>query len=678
MKGKKFIIIIPLLIAILVFIGVYFYYYREDSNSLNITDRNWLENNIDSLVDIELPSDYPVYGDKDGVFASFINGYETAGKIEFNKISYSKEKEATTSGYRFRVLSNDTELTDKDLLIGEDVYVIVSKEAKRIDDLSSLAKTRIGVLDVDISEVSYYMSNVNSLVYKKYTDSESLFKGLDNKEVDSIIIPNIMYLNKTLVGDYKVNYTVSEMSKKIVLTLSDKNSKFNTITKKYFNSWKENHYVNDYNAALFKYYVEQKGISDSDANQLQAKTYTYGYVENYPYEVKRGKKLVGICGEYISRINRLTGIDFEFKKYKTIDELLEAIDKKEIDVYFNYYDFANENYDETTSVFVEKYVAISKTKSANVVTSFESLKGKNISMIGKTALFNYFKDNSKANIDEYSSIDEMIKKSKDNIIIVDLEVYNYYRNSKFKNYEVLYSNSIAKNYAFMIIDGENDFQNVFDFLINTNSYYRYRNTGLNVLESKNAVEDKSFEELYLIILIIILIPVIIFITLFTIVKKKKVVKKVRKEERRKYIDNLTSLKNRSYLNFNMDTWNNSEKYPKTVVVIDLNNVKYVNDNYGHEAGDKLITQAASTLLNTQLENSEIIRTDGNEFLIYMVGYSDKQVEIYTKKLTKELKELNYGFGAAIGYSSIKDGMKTIDDAINEATLEMRTNKEDYK
>ena len=130
--------------------------------------------------------------------------------------------------------------------------------------------------------------------------------------------------------------------------------------------------------------------------------------------------------------------------------------------------------------------------------------------------------------------------------------------------------------------------------------------------------------------------------------------------------------------FNMDTWNNSEKYPKTVVVIDLNNVKYVNDNYGHEAGDKLITQAASTLLNTQLENSEIIRTDGNEFLIYMVGYSDKQVEIYTKKLTKELKELNYGFGAAIGYSSIKDGMKTIDDAINEATLEMRTNKEDYK
>ena len=130
MKNKKLIIIIPLVIALLVFVGLYFYYYREDSNSLNITDRNWLENNIDSLVDIEVPSDYPVYGEKDGVFASFIKGFETAGKIEFNKISYSKEKDATTTGLRFSVLSNDQELTDKDLLIGEDVYVIVRKIKK--------------------------------------------------------------------------------------------------------------------------------------------------------------------------------------------------------------------------------------------------------------------------------------------------------------------------------------------------------------------------------------------------------------------------------------------------------------------------------------------------------------------------------------------------------------------
>ena len=61
-----------------------------------------------------------------------------------------------------------------------------------------------------------------------------------------------------------------------------------------------------------------------------------------------------------------------------------------------------------------------------------------------------------------------------------------------------------------------------------------------------------------------------------------------------------------------------------------------------------------------------------------MGYSEKQIATYTKKLKKELKKLPYGFGAALGFSMITDDIKTIDDAINEATLEMRTDKEEYK
>ena len=45
------------------------------------------------------------------------------------------------------------------------------------------------------------------------------------------------------------------------------------------------------------------------------------------------------------------------------------------------------------------------------------------------------------------------------------------------------------------------------------------------------------------------------------------------------------------------------------------------------------------------------------------------------KIYKELKELPYGYGAAIGYSMIMDDIKTVDDAINEATIDMRNKKE---
>ncbi|MDO5394324.1 MAG: GGDEF domain-containing protein, partial [Mycoplasmatota bacterium] len=176
----------------------------------------------------------------------------------------------------------------------------------------------------------------------------------------------------------------------------------------------------------------------------------------------------------------------------------------------------------------------------------------------------------------------------------------------------------------------------------------------------------------------IFIPLIIFGIVIFIIRKKNEVKKIKATDRHKYTDMLTSLKNRNYLNAKMAEWEDCKIFPQSIVMVDLNNVKYVNDNYGHEEGDQLIIKAAGILVNTQLENSEVIRTDGNEFLIYLVGYSDRQISTYTKKLEKEMKSLPHEFGAAIGYSMITDEIKTLDDAINEATLEMITNKEEYK
>ena len=128
----------------------------------------------------------------------------------------------------------------------------------------------------------------------------------------------------------------------------------------------------------------------------------------------------------------------------------------------------------------------------------------------------------------------------------------------------------------------------------------------------------------------------------------------------------------------MNTWDSSEAYPQSIIIIDLNNIAYINDNFGHAEGDKVIIEAASILINHQLSGSEILRTNGNEFLIFIVGHDEKSVVTYIRKLNKEFKGLSHGFGAAIGYSMIVDEIKTIDDAINEATLDMRNNKDEIK
>ena len=467
------------------------------------------------------------------------------------------------------------------------------------------------------------------------------------------------------------------MEKNIVLTLSDTNEKLNKIVTKYYNKWRVTNYVSEYNAAYLDFYLDVNKLDAKSKATLISKNYVYGYVENAPYEVKVNGKVAGIAGEYVNRISRLADINFKYKKYSSVEALEKAVKKGEVDVFFDYYNINNDKYKSTVSTFIEDYVVLGKQKDNHVVTSFESLRGKKILMLDNNSLYNYFSNNSRAKIKTYDTVDKLVKKAENYILVVDNEIYTYYQNSKFKNYKLLYKNTMMNDYKFMIKSSNEAFYDLFNYIINTNSYYNYRNTGI---ENMNAsiLEDSTLEQVYTIVLAIIFVPLITIGVIYLIIKKKKEIKKIKATDRHKYTDMLTSLKNRNYLNAKMNEWEDCNVFPQSIVMVDLNNVKYVNDNYGHEEGDQLIVAAAGVLVNTQLENSEVIRTDGNEFLIYLVGYSERQIATYTKKLEKEMKSLPHEFGAAIGYSMITDEIKTLDDAINEATLEMITNKEEYK
>ena len=680
MKKKILIVVIPVIIALLAFVGVYRYYNKEDkTTTLTVTEKRWVEDNKEQAFDFEVVNDYPLYGtDGEGVIFNFIADFEAAIGLEFNKIPYLKETGSTTSGTRIRILDGDVKLTDKDLPLFTDNYIAVGKTYQRINHIKDMKDMTIGVFAEDSEDISYYLKGGSNLSYKTFNTISELYNALDNNSVEMIIIPNIMYLDYIIEKDkYSINYFFTEYQKQIVLTLSGTDEKLDTIVEKYYNKWRYTKYVEEYNAAYLNYYLEKNNLSGKEKSALVSKTYVYGYVENEPYELKIHGKLAGIAGEYVNRMSRLGDIEFKYKKFTSKKDLEKAIDKGKVDIYFDYYNYSNENYLATVSTFIEDYVVLGKQEDNHVINSFESLKDKKVLMLSNDALHNYFESNSKAKIKTYEDLDTMLKKAESNLVVVDYEIYSYYQNNKFKNYKLLYKDTMMNDYKFMVHQDNKEFYDLFNYIINTNSYYNYRNTGIENLHA-SILEDSTFEQVYTIILMIIFIPLIIIGITYLIIKKKKEVKKIKATDRHKYTDMLTSLKNRNYLNAKMAEWEDSKVFPQSIVMVDLNNVKYVNDNYGHEEGDQLIIKAAGILVNTQLENSEVIRTDGNEFLIYLVGYSDRQISTYTKKLEKEMKSLPHEFGAAVGYSMITDEIKTLDDAINEATLEMITNKEEYK
>lgn len=677
---KKLLIILPVLIALIAFIFVYRYYNKEDkTTTLTVSEKRWVEDNNEKEYDFEVVNDYPLYGlNGEGVIFDFLNDFEKNIGITFNKISYLKSANPNSNSYRIRILDNDEKISKKDLFLFNDNYVAVGKEYRRLNHITDMKNIKFGILKEDKDEVSYYLKSGSNLSYESYDDITKLYNALDQGTVNMIIVPNIMYLNYTIQNNkYFINYYFTELKKQIVLTLSNDNNELNNIVTKYYNKWRQTKYVSEYNDEYLNYYLTNNKIDAKTKAKLISKNYVYGYVENVPYEKKVNGKVAGIAGEYIDRIARLADINFEYKKYSSLKDLEKAIDKGEVDIYFNYYNYNNKKYLETVSTFIEDYVILGKQEDNHVINSFESLKGTNIAMLGNDSLYNYFKNNSRANIETFDNLDDLIKNAGSRAIVVDSEIYSYYQNNKFKKLKLIYKDNMTNDYKFMVKNDNKAFYNLFNYIINTNSYYNYRNSGIENLNA-SILEDSTFEQFYTIVLIIIFTPLIIIGITYLILKHKKAKKKVKITDRQKYTDMLTSLKNRNYLNAKMQEWEDCEVFPQSIVIVDLNNVKYVNDNYGHEEGDQLIIKAAGVLVNTQLENSEIIRTDGNEFLIYLVGYSDRQMSTYTKKLSKEMKNLPHEFGAAIGYSMITDEIKTIDDAINEATLEMITNKEEYK
>ena len=191
---KKLIIMIPAIIAIIAFVGVYRYYNKEDSTTtLTVTEKKWIQDNGRESVDFEVINDYPLYGlNGKGVFFTFLNDFKKDIGLDFNKISYLKDEKPNSSSFSFRILGNNEKLTKNDLLLFEDYYVAIGKDYQRINHISDMKNLTFGVFEKDSDDVRYYLKSGNNLSFKTYEDIDSLFNAIDNNEVNMVIVPNVL------------------------------------------------------------------------------------------------------------------------------------------------------------------------------------------------------------------------------------------------------------------------------------------------------------------------------------------------------------------------------------------------------------------------------------------------------------------------------------------------------
>lgn len=672
MNNVKKIIIAIVSFLLIIFIALIYFYNKDDYN-LNTRDKTYLQSISNDKIDIETISDYPVYKT---VNLELLKYFNAKTSLNFLETSYSKDSTPSKNSYRFRTLGISENLSDKDLLLVKDNYVALSKQYTKINTIKDFSSKTVGVLNKDLNDITYYLTRASNITYKGFDSSNELFKSLNESKIDFAIVPKTKYLNSIIENKYSINYNFHEFSSKLVFTLSENDNKLNEIFKKIFKTFMNDKFQNILNQSILEYYKEIANVSDKDITSLTSKTYTYAYVENAPYEIKSKEKIKGINAEILENFTKITGIDIKYVKYNKVDDLKKAIEDKKVDIFFNYYNISSSEYRQIDNNFITSYVILVPEDSNEVINSIESLKGKDVYFVKDRDIYNDFKG-VQSNVHFVDNVVDIAKQAKDNFIVIDKEEYNYYKNTVFKGHNMIYQDYLVKDRTFMVKSTEKLLFDVLNYTVNNASYYDNRNIGVTLLKL-DLFKNRTFSEMYIIIILIILSPFLVIFLFRYLKNKRKIKKQLLKEERHKYMDYLTSLKNRNYLSFNISSWNELEVFPKAVIVIDLNNIKYINDKYGHLEGDKEIRKAASVLINTQLENSEIIRIDGNEFLIYLLEYNERQIEIYSKKLKRELKKLPHSFGAAIGYSVINSEVKSIEDAINEASIMMRKDKKNEK
>ena len=674
MKKNKKLYFTIIILVIVTLITLFALVLKSNKSIFSINEKQWIESNKNKVIDIAILNDVPsINYNGDGVLFSFLDDFEKALGLEFNMTSY-KIDDDINSNYIFRIVDK---YSSNDLLILRDNYVYVSKNNTLYDSINNFSNLKIGVLESDYDKFISILNDNNTL--EKYSSITDLRNSLDdsNNELDGIIILKSLIVQKYIVDDLTIGYQFDDITKDFVLSLNGDEA-LNNIIRKYYNDWKNNNFDSEYNSALLNSYYKFKNIKDSDQTTIKSKKYVYGFVENGIYDLLSGSNLKGINNLVLKGFSDFSGVSITYKKFGSIKDLLNDYNNGSVDIFFNntIYDSFDKNSLITKSGINSRIVFVSKYNSDILIDSKYGFNDREVYIVDSSYVEKYL-DSLNLKYKKFSNMKQLLKNvSDDSLIAIDLDNYNYYKNSDLVDYKIDYIYNNEFNYKYVVNADEKNLSDLFDFYVN------YSSSDKIISDGYELIGNKVVNYFYILVIVIILLVVscslisINKVKRYLYLRKKKRKINLSKTDKLKFIDQLTSLKNRAYLNSKIDSWDNSEVYPQAIIIIDLNNISYINDNYGREEGDRVIVEAANILISSQLSNSEIIRSDGDEFLIYLVGYNEKYVISYLRALSREMKKLSHGFGAATGYSMINDGIKTIDDAVNEATLEMKNNKED--
>lgn len=154
------------------------------------------------------------------------------------------------------------------------------------------------------------------------------------------------------------------------------------------------------------------------------------------------------------------------------------------------------------------------------------------------------------------------------------------------------------------------------------------------------------------------------------------------EERLRYLshhDSLTGIHNRTFFEKEIKRLTISNDYPISILSLDADGLKMINDTLGHDEGDKLLQNLAQILRRSLRDSDILARVGGDEFVILLPKAGKDTAQMIAERITINIDLHNKEYpglpiSVSIGLCTVEHPGKCLEDVLKKADERMYHNK----
>ncbi len=395
-----------------------------------------------------------------------------------------------------------------------------------------------------------------------------------------------------------------------------------------------------------------------------------------PLEKIENGKLIGISADYLKIIESKIEIPITLVPTQSWNQSLEYFKDKQCDILSLISKIPQrELYMNITEPYLDAPLVIATTTDKIFISNIEEILDKKLGITKNDAFVKLLKLKYPGiNLVEVGSVKEGLEEVKkgnlygflDNLSVIGYQIQKNY----FGSLKVV--GEVGKNWR-LGIGVQKDNEILLKILNKIISNIDEKTEHIIINQWTNIKYEKGFNY-KLLRQILYVVGFIVLILLYRQYETRKYNKELllvnKKLEELSTTDPLTGIYNRRYLDSRMDeSFELFKRYqtPFSLVLIDIDDFKDINDTYGHHIGDNVLQTISKTISENSRKNDVVGRWGGEEFLIISHHTNIDEAKIVAQKICLAVEKQNYGVEQTITASFGVTQIQNRDSYINLIT-----------